>query len=138
MVDPARPKLLSSGNPQIPKGDGPEVVSAYLDAMPDWKSPLGHEIDRLVCAIFPEVRKAVRWNTPLYGKEDGWFLSLYCYKHYVQLSFFRGVDLVPQPCGESKSAGVRHFNIREGEPLDRAQLSGWIAQAVTLPGVALW
>lgn len=28
------PKLLSGGNPQIPKGDGEAPVRAYLSAMP--------------------------------------------------------------------------------------------------------
>lgn len=33
----AQPKLLSGGNPQIPKGDGEAPVKAYLAAMPGWK-----------------------------------------------------------------------------------------------------
>ncbi|MEM9233685.1 MAG: DUF1801 domain-containing protein, partial [Pseudomonadota bacterium] len=32
-----KPKLLSGGNPQIPKGDGDTPVAAYIAAMPDWK-----------------------------------------------------------------------------------------------------
>ena len=34
---PTSPKLLSGGNPQIPKGDGDEPVQAYIEAMPGWK-----------------------------------------------------------------------------------------------------
>jgi hypothetical protein len=30
----AGPRLLSGGNPQIPKGDGPAPVAVYLDALP--------------------------------------------------------------------------------------------------------
>ncbi|MCD9622843.1 hypothetical protein LUW87_03165 [Rhabdothermincola sp. EGI L10124] len=33
----AEVKLLSGGNPQIPKGDGDEPVQAYIAAMPGWK-----------------------------------------------------------------------------------------------------
>ena len=73
------PKLLSSGNPQIAKGDGDMPVQSYLDAMPGWKSRIGHQLDRIVAQVYPGARKAVRWNTPLYGKEDGWFFSMYCY-----------------------------------------------------------
>ena len=29
-------RLLSGGNPQIPKGDGDEPVQAYIAAMPEW------------------------------------------------------------------------------------------------------
>src|SRR5690606_7007309 len=35
------PKLLSGGNPQIPKGEGDGPVQAYIAAMPGWKRRLG-------------------------------------------------------------------------------------------------
>jgi hypothetical protein len=128
------PKLLSSGNPQIAKGNGDMPVQSYLDAMPGWKSRIGHQLDRIVAQVYPDVRKAVRWNTPLYGKEDGWFFSMYCYKTYVQLSFFRGVDLVPVPPGRSKVDGVRYFRIKEEDVLDERPIAEWISQAAKLPG----
>lgn len=31
------PKLLSGGNPQIPKGEGDGPMQAYIAAMPGWK-----------------------------------------------------------------------------------------------------
>jgi hypothetical protein len=37
------PKLLSGGNPQIPKGEGDEPVQAYIAAMPGWKRSLGKQ-----------------------------------------------------------------------------------------------
>jgi hypothetical protein len=128
------PKLLSSGNPQIAKGNGDMPVQSYLDAMPGWKSRIGHQLDRIVAQVCPDVRKAVRWNTPLYGKEDGWFFSIYCYKTFVQLSFFRGVDLVPVPPGRSKVDGVRYFRINEEDVLDERLIAEWISQAAKLPG----
>jgi hypothetical protein len=118
------PKQLSSGNPQIGKGDGDMPVQSYLDAMPGWKSRIGHQLDRIVAQVYPDVRKAVRWNTPLYGKEDGWFFSICCCKTFVQLSFFRGVDLVPVPPGRSKVEGVRYFKIHENDALDENLIAG--------------
>lgn len=138
MQDPAKPDLLSSGNPRIAKGDGDAPVQAYLDAMPGWKSAVGRRLDQLVMRSLPDVRKAVRWNTPLYGKADGWFLSIYCYKAYVQLTFFRGEDLVPMPPKESKVEGVRYFNIHESDAWDEPMMADWMAQAIKLPGVKLW
>ena len=68
-----KPKLLSGGNPQIPKGDGNAPVDAYLAAMPEWKGEIGRALDALVVDTLPKVRKAVRWNSPFYGIEDqGW------------------------------------------------------------------
>ena len=61
-----KPKLLSGGNPQIAKsyGDGP--VQAYIAAMPGWKRDVGRSLDALITRSVPGVRKAVRWNSPLF------------------------------------------------------------------------
>lgn len=132
-----QPRLLSSGNPQIAKGDGNLPVQAYLDAMPGWKRKIGHRLDQIMAQVYPDARKAVRWNTPLYGKADGWFFAIYCYRKYVQLTFFRGVDLVPVPPGSSRVEGVRYVNIHEDDALDEVLIADWISQAAKLPGVKL-
>ena len=40
----SQPKLLSGGNPQIPKADGDAPVQAYIAAMPGWKRAAGAEL----------------------------------------------------------------------------------------------
>lgn len=62
--DGAKPVLLSGGNPQIAKADGDAPVQAYIDAMPGWKSDIGRHLDALIVRNVPNVRKAVRWNSP--------------------------------------------------------------------------
>src|SRR5690606_18965776 len=57
-------KLLSGGNPQIPKGYGDGPVQAYIAAMPDWKSAVGARLDKLIVQAVPGVSKAVKWNSP--------------------------------------------------------------------------
>ena len=49
------PKLLSGGNPQIPKGDGDAPVQAYIAAMPGWKRAAGEKLDALIEASVPDV-----------------------------------------------------------------------------------
>lgn len=66
-----KPKLPSSGNPQISKGDGDAPVQAYK---------VGRSVDQLVESVFPEVQKAVK---------------------YVQLTFMRGTSLDPVPSESS-------------------------------------
>ncbi len=39
-------KLLSGGNPQIPKGEGDAPVQAYISAMPGWKREVGRAARR--------------------------------------------------------------------------------------------
>src|SRR5262245_18221503 len=69
-----KPKLLSGGNPQIAKGYGEAPVQAYIAAMPGWKRHVGRRLDQLITRTIPSVSKAVKWNSPFYGKEgDGWF-----------------------------------------------------------------
>ena len=132
---PWRPTLLAGGNPQISKGYGDAPVQAYLAAMPGWKSDVGRRLDALVERTVPEVRKAVKWNSPLYGiDEQGWFLSFRCFTKYVKVAFFRGASLSPIPPGESKHKDVRYFDIHEDDELDEGQLADWVKQASELPG----
>lgn len=132
---PAEPILLSGGNPQIAKGYGDGPVQAYIAAMPGWKSDLGRRLDTLIERTVPGVAKAVKWNSPFYGIEEGsWFLSFHCYAKYVKVAFFRGASLTPLPPGTSKQKDVRYLDIREDDELDEAQFARWVKQASKLPG----
>ena len=126
--------LLSGGNPQIAKGDGDAPVQAYIAAMPDWKSAVGKRLDALIVRSVPNVRKAVKWNSPFYGVEgQGWFLSFHVFTHYVKVTFFRGTSLEPLPPGTSKDKNTRYLDIRM-EGFDEAQFVKWVKQAAAIPG----
>jgi hypothetical protein len=127
--------LLSGGNPQIAKADGDAPVQAYIAAMPGWKRDLGKRLDALIVRNVPNVRKAVKWNSPFYGIEgQGWFLSFHVFTRYVKVTFFSGTSLRPVPPGASKHKGVRSFDIHEGDEFDEAQMATWVKQAAALPG----
>jgi hypothetical protein len=131
----AGPRLLSGGNPQIPKGEGDGPVQDYIAAMPEWKRDVGERLDDLVMRTVPDVHKAVKWNQPFYGLEgDGWFLAFRCFTKYVQLQFFRGASLDPVPPKAAKHDEVRYLDIHEDDELDLDQLRSWIEQASRLPG----
>jgi hypothetical protein len=128
-------KLLSGGNPQIAKADGDAPVQAFIGAMPGWKRDVGRRLDALIVRNVPNVRKAVKWNTPFYGIEgQGWFLGFHCMTKYVKVAFFRGTSLRPFPPGESKQKEVRYLDIHEDDQLDEAQFAAWVMQASQLPG----
>ena len=131
----AEPVLLSGGNPQIAKADGDAPVQAYIAAMPGWKSDVGRRLDSIVVRTVPDVRKAVRWNSPFYGmKGQGWFLNFHCFAKYVKVAFFNGTSLDPVPPGESKDENVRYLNIYEDDQFDEEQFAAWVKQASQLPG----
>ena len=129
----AEPILLAGGNPQIAKGDGDPPVQAYIAAMPGWKSDIGRRLDALIERNVPNVRKAVRWNSPLYGIEgQGWFLGFHTFTKYVKVTFFRGTSLRPVPPGGT-GKDAHWINIHEDE-LDETQITSWVKQAATIPG----
>lgn len=128
-------KLLSGGNPQIAKADGDAPVQAYIAAMPGWKRGLGQRLDALIVQAVPDVKKAVRWNSPFYGVEgQGWFLTLHCLTKYVKVTFFHGSALRPLPPGAGKDKNARWLDIYEDDDLNEAQLADWVKQAAALPG----
>ena len=133
------PKLLSGGNPQIPKGEGDGPVQDYIAAMPEWKQEIGRRVDALVTATLPDVRKAVKWNSPFYGAgEDGhWFLSMHCFTNYVKVTFFEGTSLDPMPPRSSKQEGIRALDIGEDDEIDEERFADWVRQAAALPGVKM-
>ncbi|HVK79081.1 MAG TPA: DUF1801 domain-containing protein [Verrucomicrobiae bacterium] len=128
-------KLLSGGNPQIAKGYGDEPVQAYIAAMPGWKSALGKRLDTLIVRALPGVKKAVKWNSPFYGVEEGrWFLGLHVFARYVKVAFFEGASLEPMPPGASKQKKVRYLDIHEDDAVNEKQFMAWVKQASKLPG----
>ncbi len=132
---PAKPALLSGGNPQIPKGDGDAPVQAYIAAMLGWKSDAGRRLDALIMRTLPDVRKGVRWNSPFYGMEGrGWFLAFHCFTRYIKVTFLKGASLHPLPPVESKDKDTRYFHIYEDGEIDEELVASWIRQASELPG----
>jgi len=128
--------LLSGGNPQIAKADGDAPVQAYIAAMPGWKSGLGRQLDELIVRTVPNVRKAVKWNSPFYGAPgQGWFLSFHVLTRYVKVTFFKGMLLKPIPPGGTEKSGEgRWIDIYEDDELDEPQMAKWIKQAAAIPG----
>jgi len=127
--------LLTGGNPQIAKADGPAPVQAYIAAMPGWKRAVGKRLDALIVRTVPRVRKAVKWNSPFYGIEGrGFFMQFYVFTRYVKVTFFRGTSLRPIPPGPSKHKEVRYFDIYEDDEFDEEQMKSWVKQAAALPG----
>ena len=128
-----KPRLLSGGNPQIAQADGDAPVRAYIAAMPDWKRDVGRRLDALVVRSVPGVRKAVRWNSPMYGLEGrGWFLSFHVFARYVKVTFFRGASLSPAPPGGT-GRDARWIDVHQGA-FDEKRMAAWIRQAAALPG----
>jgi hypothetical protein len=93
-----KPTVLAGGNPQIAKANGDAPVQAYIAAMPGWKRQVGRRLDALIVRTVPGVRKAVKWNSPLYGIEGhGWFLGIHCFTHYIKIASSAAPRSAPFP-----------------------------------------
>jgi hypothetical protein len=103
--------------------------------MPGWKRDVGKRLDAIITHNIPNVRKAVKWNSPFYGVAGrGWFLSFHVFTKYVKVGLFRGASLKPVPPGVSKDQNMRYLDIREGDKIDEKQMDSWVKQAAALPG----
>ena len=101
--------------------------------MPGWKRDVARRHDALITRTVPDVRKAVKWNSPFYGVDgQGWFLAFHVFTRYVKVTFFRGTSLRPVPPGGT-SKEARWIDIHEDD-LDEAQMAKWIRQAAATPG----
>ena len=110
-------------------------MQAYIAAMPGWKSDAGRRLDALIVRTVPNVRKAVRWNSPWYGVEgQGWFMSYHCFAQYVKVVFLFGTSLSPLPPVASKDKDARYFHIYEDGHIDEEQVASWVRQTAALPG----
>ncbi|MBD8066631.1 DUF1801 domain-containing protein [Devosia sp. PTR5] len=134
MREQPAPVLLSGGNPQIAKGNGPEVVEQYLAAMPGWKQAVGRRLDALIVDALPGLHRMVKWNSPFYGPDySSWFVSFHCMTRYIKVAFPQGTALDPVPPGKSKQKSVRYLDIPESGAFDEALFTRWIEQASRLP-----
>lgn len=132
---PSESRLLSGGNPQIPKGYGDAPVQAWIEASPGWKRDAARRLDAVITRTVPDARKAVKWNSPMYGMEEGcWFVGLHGFDRYIKVAFFKGAGLDPLPPVGSKQRDVRYFHLHEDDALDEDQFADWIRQASRLPG----
>lgn len=128
-----KPVLLSGGNPQIARADGDAPVRAYLAALSGWKRDVARRLDALVVRTVPNVRKAVKWNSPFSGLEGrGWFLAFHVFTRAIKVTFFRGTSLLPVPPG-GRGKEARWIDVHEDD-LDEVQMTEWIRQAAAIPG----
>lgn len=116
------------------KAEGDAAVRAWMSGVKAAHRPLVERLDALIGETVPNVKRAIKWSTPMYGVEGrGWFASVASFKNYVSLRFFAGASLdPPPPFGEGK--GMRGVNIRDLREYDENQFRSWIKQASSMPG----
>lgn len=138
----ARPKPAATAKakpakrPRAAKADGHAPVAAFIASLPGWQSTLGKRIDAIIVREAPGVKKAIKWNSAMYGLPGrGWFASMGGFSKYVKVNFFAGARLRPTPPGGSGKT-MRYVDIPSLEALDEKQMASWVRQAAAIPGWA--
>lgn len=116
------------------KAEGDGAVKIWLGAVKPEHRPIVKKLDALIGKTVPDVKRAIKWSTPLYGREGkGYFASMASFKDYVSLGFFKGASLdPPPPFGEGKD--MRRINIESMDQVDEKLFRRWIEQASSKPG----
>jgi hypothetical protein len=136
----AKPKTAKKAAParrqaptKVPDGDA--AVKAYITALPGWKKAVAKRIDAVIEGEVPDVRRAVKWEMPFYGVEgQGWFLRFAAYSKHMNLRFFQGTSLKPEPPAGEPGFDPRGLHLKEDNELDEKQLASWVRQAAAIPG----
>lgn len=134
---PARkaPSKVSFGRPGTAgKAEGAAAVRAWMAGVNPAHRPIVEKLDALIGDVVPDVKRAIKWSTPMYGRVgQGWFASVASFKNYVSLGFFAGTNLdPPPPFGEGH--GMRRINIRDMSEYDEKRFRSWIEQASRIQG----
>ena len=78
-------KLPSSQAATLRSRRGDVPVQAYIAAMPAGNTTSAAASTRFIVRTVPDVRKAVKWNSPFYGIENqGWFLNFHLLREVHQ------------------------------------------------------
>jgi hypothetical protein len=116
------------------KAEGDAAVRRWMAGVKSAHRPILEKLDALIGETVPDVSRAIKWSTPMYGRKgQGWFASIASFKNYVSLGFFAGTSLSPPPpVGEGKS--MRRVNIRDMSEFDENLYRSWIKQASSVKG----
>jgi hypothetical protein len=126
--DPAR-RMGTAG-----KAEGDAPVAAFIAKLRHDHRAIAEKVDGLVGREVPDVKRAIKWNTPFYGREGkGWFLSVASFSKQFALVFHNGTQYEPLPPVAAGKTG-RRINYASVADVDEAQLADWIRQGASLPG----
>ncbi len=118
---------------QTPPLSAPELISAKLDELGDWRGQALSRIRQLIHEAVPDVLEEWKWSTPVWS-HHGILCTGESYKKVVKLTFAKGASL-PDPThlfNSSLEGNVRRaIDIPEGIQLDEVAFKTLIREAVT-------
>ena len=116
---------------------GDKPVFAYIASLPQPQRGIAEAVDELAAKTLPDLQRSVKWGMSYYGVGDGWCFSCGGFAGHVKLMFINGAALEPvppvTPVGMGKS--TRGVELESVDDIDAAQLTAWMKQVASVPGV---
>ena len=127
------PEGSSTRKPPVPADDHAAIEDWARRVMPDLH-PVVQRLDALIRETLPGLQFAVKWKKAYYGlPEHGWVIEVVAYDVSVNVVFFAGTELDPQP-PLGTDGRTRYLKVRSVDDLEQPELRKWIEQAGGLPG----
>ncbi|MGM7667435.1 DUF1801 domain-containing protein [Microbacterium sp. A93] len=116
---------------------GDKPVFAYIASLPQPQRGIAESVDALAAKTLPGLQRSVKWGMAYYGVGDGWCFSCGGFVGHVKLMFINGTALDPippvTPVGMGKA--TRGVEIESLEGINEHQISAWMKQIASAPGV---
>ena len=130
---PKEIKGHASRKPPEPSASHSDVDEWLGRQMPHLQ-PILRALDESIRTAIPDLRYAVKWKRPYYGRPDlGWMIELAAYDVSVNVVFFGGADFgSPPPLGSADR--TRYIKVTTLEEARRPELQKWIEEAGRTPG----
>ena len=132
------PESMLTGKASAAKAaDGDAPVLAYIASLPQPQRSIAERIDALAARTLPDLQRSVKWGMAYYGIGDGWCFCCGGFATHVKLMFIGGVSLVPVPPVTPVAMGkaTRGIELTSADQLDERQVSDWMRQVTSVPGV---
>jgi hypothetical protein len=110
-------------------------IQHFLLELPEEKRFVTMVVRDLFLAADSRITEAIKWNQLTFsaGKENLAFIYSYPGKDYMNLGFFRAVELAdPKKMFEGTGNSMRHIKLYPDKNIPAAQIKKWIKQAMNL------
>ena len=109
-----------------------KTVVGYIAGLEGWKGEVASKVRHIVLEAAPDAKESIKWAQPVY-ETNGPFCYMKAFKNSVNFGFWRGVEL-DDPKGLLQGTGdkMRHVKLTGMDDVDKAELAGFVRQAVEL------
>ena len=117
---------------------GDKPVFAYIASLPQPQRGIAEAVDALAATTIPGLQRSVKWGMAYYGAGEGWCFSCGGFADDVKLMFINGASLldpVPPVTPVGMGKATRGVELRTLDELDENQVSSWMRQITSVPGI---